>query len=107
MSSYLRKVPLSRRCALIVRVRLDEAGLADVVLELLAPHGVTDDPLELGVRGALAQRPTQVGLVQREQACAEPPVGSETDAVAVTAERLGYRIDEADPAAAVSKAVDA
>ena len=85
--------------------RLDEARLADVVLELLAPHGVADDLLELAIVGALAQRGAQVGLVQREQARAQAAVGGQPDPVAVAAERLRDRIDEADPALAVGEAV--
>ena len=52
---------------------LDEAGLADVVLELLAPDGVADDLLELVILGAVPHRTAQVGLAQREQAGAQPP----------------------------------
>src|ERR687895_1562800 len=44
--------------------RLAEAGLAHVVLELLAPDGVADYLFELVVARAGAQRPAQVRLVQ-------------------------------------------
>src|SRR4051812_12259217 len=40
--------------------RLDEARLAHVVLQLLAPDRPTNDLRELGVGGALAQRLAQV-----------------------------------------------
>ena len=52
--------------------------------------------LELGVVGARAQRLAQVGLADREQAGAELAVRGQADAVAVGAERLGDRVDEAD-----------
>src|SRR4051794_35298579 len=87
--------------------RLDEARVVDVVLELLAPHRVADDLLEVVVGGAGAQRRAQVGLVQREQAGPQPPVGGQPDAVAVAAERLRDRVDEPDPPAAVGEPVDA
>src|SRR5947209_8509321 len=87
--------------------RLDESGLADVVLELLAPDRVAEDLLELGVVGALTHRGAQVGLVEREEARAQAAVGGESDPVAVAAERLGDGIDEADAAAAVGEAVHA
>src|SRR2546421_11500653 len=66
------------------------------MLELLAPYGLADDPLELGVVGAGAQRPPQVSLVQREQTCAQAAVGGQPDPVAVSAEGLGDGVDEAD-----------
>ena len=59
--------------------RLDEAGLADVVLQLLAPDGVADDRLELLVARAGAQRLAQVGLVQREEAGAQLALGRQPD----------------------------
>src|SRR3954454_2435344 len=86
---------------------LHEAGLVDVVLEFLAPHRVAHDALELRVAGAGAKRAAQIGLVEREQARAQPSVGREPDAVAVAAEGLGDRVDEADPALAVGEAVHA
>src|SRR5579875_2600723 len=67
---------------------LDEPGLADVVLELLAPDRVPDDARDLGVARPGAQRAAQIGLVQREQAGAQPAIGGEPDAVAVGAERV-------------------
>ena len=71
---------------------LDEPGLTDVVLELLAPDGLANRALELIIVGAVAQRPAQVGLVEREQAGAQASIGCQTDAVAVarrTARRPG------------------
>ena len=82
--------------ALIVRAGWTKPGLVDVVLELLAPDRVADDLLELGVVGARAHRRAQVGLVEREQAGAQLAVGGQADAVAVAAEGLGDRVDEAD-----------
>src|SRR4051794_6979697 len=87
--------------------RLDEARVVDVVLELLAPHRVADDLLEVVVGGAGPQRAPQVGLVQREQAGSQPPVGGQPDAVAVAAERLRDRVDEPDAAASVGEPVHA
>ena len=78
--------------------RLHEAGLVDPVLELLAPHGVADDLLEVVVGRAGAQRRAQVGLADAEQAGAQLAVGGQADAVAVAAERLGDRVDEPDAA---------
>ena len=57
--------------------RLDEARLVDVVLELLAPDRVADDLLELVVARAGAQRRAQVGLVEREEAGAQPALGGQ------------------------------
>src|ERR687897_1244932 len=80
-----------------------EAGLVDVVLELLAPHGVADDSLELRVVGAVAKRRPQVGLVAGEEAGPQLAVAGQPDPVAVGAERLRDRVDEADLAASVSE----
>src|SRR5919197_6501952 len=87
--------------------RLAEAGLGDVVLQLLAPDGFADDVFQLVVAGAGAQRALQIGLVQAEEASAQAAVGGQADPVAVAAERLRDRVDEADLAAAVGEAVDA
>ena len=46
----------------------------------------------------------QVGLVDREEAGAQLAVGGQADAVAVGAERLGHRVDEAELAAPVREA---
>ena len=59
---------------------------------------------ELRVVGAVAQRAAQVGLVDAEQAGAQLALGGQADAVAVAAERLGDRVDEADLAGAVGEA---
>src|SRR5579862_1799821 len=76
------------------------------MLELLSPHGVTDQLLELVIGGARAQRPAQVGLPQREQACAQAAVGGQPNSVAVAAERLRYGVDEADATVTVGEAVN-
>src|SRR3954471_5680611 len=81
--------------------RLDEAWLVDVVLELLAPPRVAHDPLEVGFGRPAAQRLAQVGLVEREQARPQLAVRGQPDPVAVTAERLGHGVDEADAPGAV------
>src|SRR5580704_18684627 len=86
---------------------LDEPGLADVVLQLLEPDRVADDPRELVVVGSVAERTAQVGLVQREQARAQVAVGRQANAVTIAAERLGHRVYEADLAVAVREPVDA
>src|SRR3954453_12415038 len=87
--------------------RLHESRLVDAVLELLAPDGLADDPRDVVVARAVAQRRAQVGLVDREQACAQAPVGGEADAVAAAADRVPARVDEADLALAVGEAVRA
>src|SRR5580765_4824006 len=61
--------------------RLAEAGLAHVVLEFLAPDGVADHALELGVGGTAAHRLAQIRFVQREQAGAELALGCQAHAV--------------------------
>src|SRR4051794_8105480 len=76
--------------------RLDEARLAHVVLQLLAPHRVADERRQLRVRGTRAQRLAQIGLVHREEARAQLALRRQPHAVAVGAERLGDRVDEAD-----------
>src|SRR3954451_13239029 len=77
--------------------RLDEARLAHVVLQLLAPHRVADERRQLRVRRAAAQRLAEVRLVNREEARAQFALGRQPHAVAVGAERLGDGGDEADP----------
>src|SRR4051812_27614675 len=62
------------------------------------------EPLELGVRSALAQRGLQVPFAAREEARAQLAVGGQADPVAARAEGLGDRIDEADLARAVGEA---
>src|SRR5215210_3550720 len=84
--------------------RLDEARIADLVLELLAPHRVANDRLELGVAGAGPHGRTEVGLVEREEAGPQHALGGQADAVAVAAERLRDGRDEADLALAVGEA---
>src|SRR3954447_22555480 len=84
--------------------RLDEARLADMVLQLLAPDRVAYQRRQLRVRSAGAQRLAQIGLVHREEARAQLALGSQADAVAVRAERLRHGIDEADLAVAVGEA---
>src|SRR3954454_3687423 len=74
------------------------------MLELLAPDGRADDLVQLRVRGPAAQRLAQVGLVDREQARAQLAVGGQANPVAVGAERLRYRVDEADLALPVGEA---
>src|SRR5436305_7279930 len=74
--------------------RLDEARLAHVVLQLLAPDRVADPRGQLLIRGAGAQRLSQVRLVHGEETCAELALGSEPHPVAVGAERLRHRVDE-------------
>src|SRR3954447_26055996 len=71
---------------------LSEALLADVVLELFAPDRSPDEPLELLVGDPLAQWLAQVGLVEREKACAQLALGSQPHTVAVRAERLRDRV---------------
>src|SRR5918992_1980195 len=87
--------------------RLAEAPLADVVLQLLAPDGRADDPFQLVVARAVAQWPPKVGLVEREEAGPELALGGEADPIAVGAEGLGHRVDEADLPASVGEAEDA
>src|SRR3954468_17736789 len=86
---------------------LTEALLSHVVLQLLAPHRVADQGLEFVIARTAAERFAQVGLVKREEAGAELALGRQPYAVAVRAERLGDRVDEADLALAVGEAEDA
>src|SRR5690348_14851568 len=74
----------------------DEAGVVDLVLELLVAHREAEQPLQLGVRGAVAQGRLQVPLAPREEARAQLTVGRQADTVAGRAERLRHRIDESD-----------
>src|SRR5204863_3598363 len=83
---------------------LAEARLRDVVLELLAPHGVANRLHQPLVAGILTKQPTQVGLVHAEQACPELALGGQPDAVAIRAERLRDGVDEADLSPAVHEA---
>ena len=82
---------------------LHEALVVDVVLELLLPHRVAHDLLELRIGRAGAQRTAQVGLGHREQAGAQLALGGDADPVAVTAERLAHRGDEPDRALPVGE----
>src|SRR4051794_16398128 len=75
--------------------RLDEARLAHVVLQLLAPHRVADERRQLRLRRAAAQRLAQIRLVHREEARAQLALRRQPHAVAVGAERLGEPGDEA------------
>src|SRR5690349_10922949 len=61
---------------------LAEALLAHVVLELLAPDGISDQALEVGIGCTISQRFAQVGLVQREQAGSELALGCQPHPVA-------------------------
>src|SRR5262249_46898802 len=85
---------------------LPEPGLRDVVLQLLAPDRVPDHLLDFFIVRTASQRFAQVGFVQAEKTGAELPLGREADPVAVGAEGLGNRVDEADLALAVAEAVD-
>src|SRR4051794_20082663 len=64
--------------------RLAEARLADVVLQFLAPDGVADDRLDLGVARATSQRLAQVSLMHREETGSKLALGGEADAVAIS-----------------------
>src|SRR5215211_5693557 len=81
-----------------------ESGIVDLVLELLVAHGESDQALELGVGGALAQRALQVPFPPREEAGAQLAVGGKADPVAARAERLRDGVDEPDLAGAVGEA---
>src|SRR5215210_8148635 len=65
-SSRLRRSGTGRSAADLRHraLGLDEPGLVDVVLELLAPHRLPDDAGQLLVAGSVAHRPAQVRLVQ-------------------------------------------
>src|SRR5512132_168838 len=78
-----------------------EAGVVDLVLELLVANRPAQEIGELTVGRALAQRRLQVPLTPREEAGAELPVRREADPVAAGAERLRYGVHEADLAGAV------
>src|SRR5436853_6532534 len=86
--------------------RLDEAGIADVVLELLAQDSPANDPLELAIARAITQRLAQIGLEQREQTRAQMAVGGQPDPVAVRAEWLRDGIDEAELPPPIGEAGD-
>src|SRR5439155_25583185 len=61
--------------------RLDEARLAHVVLQLLAPYGIANRLRQLRIRRAGPQRLAQVGLPHREEAGAQLALGREPDPV--------------------------
>ena len=69
--------------------RLDEARLADVVTLLLVQTAASMTRAERVVRGARPQQVAQVGLVEREQAGAQPPSAVSRTRSQVVAERLG------------------
>src|SRR5690606_40514678 len=75
---------------------LHEQPVRDVVLELLGRDGGGQEPRQLLVAGARAQRSEEVVLAQREQTGAELAVRGEADAVAACAEGRRHRVDEAD-----------
>jgi hypothetical protein len=82
--------------ALIVRSGCTNPGSLTRCLSSLRQTASRTIALELGVVGARAQRRAQVGLADAEQAGAQLAVGGQADAVAVAAERVGHRVDEAD-----------
>src|SRR5438067_11699891 len=85
-----------------------EALVADVVLQLFLPRRRADDLLQLLVGSAAAQRAAQIGLDRGEEARAEGALGGEANAIALGAERLADRGDEANRARhAVGEAIDA
>src|SRR5665811_1661153 len=86
--------------------RLHKAGLVDAVFQLLAPNRLAQDCCDLRVACAIAQWLAQVGLSEREEAGPQATLGGEADAVALGAERLGDRADEADRPGAVGEPVD-
>ena len=90
--------------ALIVRGGWRKPGSPTWCFSSLRQTASRMSSLELGVGGAGAQRLAQVGLVQREEAGAQLALGGQADPVAVGAERLGDRVDEADLALAVGEA---
>ena len=59
------------------------------------PHAA-DDRRELGVAGAAAQRSAEIEAAGRVQAGEELPVGGQPGTVAIGAERIGRRRDDAD-----------
>ena len=83
--------------------RADEVDLADAVPGPLRAHRAGDRRRDAsstvgGRAPRIAAWRAQVGLVEREQAGAEPALGGDPDPVAVAAERLGDAGDDADVA---------
>src|SRR5207249_10079864 len=80
-----------------------EAWLVYPVLELLVPDGEAEQALELVVGGSLPQRRLEIPFPPGEEARSELSVGGQPYPVAVRAERLRDRVDEADLAGAVGE----
>src|SRR5690606_6079367 len=86
------------------------AGFAQLGAQLAVAVGprspdVLQEPDELRVARSRAKRPAQVGAARREEARIELALGRQPCAVAVAAERLADRRDEADLALPVAEAV--
>src|SRR5882724_3920767 len=84
-------------------LRLDEIGLADVMAFLLVPDDLTEPLLDGFIRSPAAQQRLQILLPETEQARAKFAVGRQAEAIAMAAERLAHRRDDADLAAAVGE----
>src|SRR5216684_113812 len=76
--------------------RLDEAGLIDAVAFLFFHDNGVDIGDQVLIGSSFAQQRAQVMVVLAEETGAELAIGSQADARAVPAERLGYGSDEAD-----------
>ena len=88
------------------RRRADEAGVVDLVLQLLVPDGEANRLLQLRVARARARSGSLMPQSPaREETRAELSVGGQPDAVAGRAEGLGHRVHEADLAGAVGEPV--
>src|SRR5207237_4825289 len=81
-----------------------ETGIVDAVLELFVTNGKADQLGEPLVARSVPQRRLQIPLAAREQARAELAVRGQADPVAIGAERLRDRVDEAELALSVGEA---
>src|SRR5437016_9947364 len=83
--------------------RRHEVRFTDVMAGLLLPNHALKPFADIRVRMSIAQSRTQVVLSDTEEASADFAVGRQSNAIAMAAERLAYRRDDADLAAAIGK----
>ena len=77
---------------------------ADTVPRTLGADGLGDNPDQVRIGGAGAQRAQQIGLIRGEQARAQLAIGCQAKSVAARTEWLGDRADELELAAPIDKA---
>src|ERR1019366_2018487 len=76
--------------------RGNEVRGVDLMAGPLRPQIPSNRPLEIVIAAAIPQNPAHIRLLDGKQAVAQLAVGRQPQTIAIAAERLRHRCDEAD-----------